>query len=401
VLLSEAPETELIAIDNTGHQFASAGAALNDGVQRAHNEYVVFAHQDVYLHSLSALEIAAGVLASGEFALLGATGMTHRGELMGQIRDRIVLAGKPVSEPTEVDSVDEVLFMAPRNLLLTEPLSESLNLAWHAYAVEYCLRIRRRGLRVGVLHLPLTHNSLSTNIERLDIAHAAVGDAYPEFRPVMTTCGVISGSPSRALPRWLAPHRWRYRWLLGSLAAAPARQFVAGGRVVLTDLRLTIDDLLAQVGGKTLPVLNIDANETFRQPEPVRLTRHGRALTMMSTDRDDLIRRLSALDDESYLVTNVRPEDLDHLDNFLGWPRMVGYSPWTGIWCLLGPLAAARPKAWETREAQPAFAARGPRVTAQASARQAPTDGTTTASAGWRRRRGSAQRLNQRGDYQV
>ena len=159
----------------------------------------------------------------------------------------------------------------------------------------------------------LTHNSLSTNLEGLDIAHAAVGDAYPEFRPVMTTCGVISGGRSRTLPRWLAPHRWRYRWLMGSMAAAPARRFVAGGRVVLTDLRLTIDDLLAQVGGETLRVLNIDANETFRQLDPVRLTRHGRGLTMTSTAIDDLTRRLSAIDDESCLITNVGREDLDHL----------------------------------------------------------------------------------------
>jgi Glycosyltransferase like family len=361
VHLSEAPETELIAVDNTRRRFTSAAAALNDGVRRARNDYVVFAHQDVYLHSLPALEIAAGVLSTGRFALLGATGMTHRGELVGQIRDRIVLAGKPVSEPTDADSLDEVLFMAPRKLLLDEPLSESPKLAWHAYAVEYGLRMRRRGLRVGVLHLPLTHNSLSTNIERLDIAHASVGDAYPEFRPVMTTCGVISGGQSRVLPRWLAPHRWRYRWLLGSLAAARTRQFVAGGRVVLTDLRMTIDDLLAQTGSNTLPVLNIDGNETFHQPDPVSLTRHGRPLTMMSVAIDDLIRHMSELDDESCLITNVRPAYLDHLDNRVGWPRLAGYSPWTGIWCIIGPLAMSRPQAWEVRSAIPAFAGGRPR----------------------------------------
>ena len=43
-------------------RFGSAGAALNDGARRARNGVVVFVHQDVYLHSLVALEEAAAAL---------------------------------------------------------------------------------------------------------------------------------------------------------------------------------------------------------------------------------------------------------------------------------------------------------------------------------------------------
>jgi len=62
--LADAPETEYLPVDNTDGQFASAGAALNDGARRARHDDVVLVHQDVYLHSLVALERAADRLAT-------------------------------------------------------------------------------------------------------------------------------------------------------------------------------------------------------------------------------------------------------------------------------------------------------------------------------------------------
>ena len=106
-------------------------------------------HQDVYLHSLTALEEAAGRLANDEsIGLLGALGVTSEGGFVGRVRDRVFLGGAPAREPTTVDSVDELLFMVPRRLLVREPLTEDPELAWHAYAVEYGLRVRARGRRV-------------------------------------------------------------------------------------------------------------------------------------------------------------------------------------------------------------------------------------------------------------
>ena len=62
----EAPNTEYLPVDNVGGAFESAGAALNHGAARARHDYVAFVHQDVYLHSLTALEEAAGRLADDE-----------------------------------------------------------------------------------------------------------------------------------------------------------------------------------------------------------------------------------------------------------------------------------------------------------------------------------------------
>ena len=59
--------------------YPSAGAALNHGVSLAKNDVVVFAHQDVFLHSLRALQEAAGMLAVDGFGLLGAIGVRSNG----------------------------------------------------------------------------------------------------------------------------------------------------------------------------------------------------------------------------------------------------------------------------------------------------------------------------------
>ena len=59
------------------------------------------------------------------------------------MRDRVVMIGEQ-AYATDVDSVDEVLFMIERKRALAEPLSEDPDLAWHAYAVEYGARVRDR-----------------------------------------------------------------------------------------------------------------------------------------------------------------------------------------------------------------------------------------------------------------
>ena len=96
-------EVEYLPIDNVDGAFATAGAALNHGASLARHEHLVFVHQDVYLHSLAALEAAAGALADDPgIGLLGAIGVDASGELVGRIRDRVSLLGEPPDRPSEV-----------------------------------------------------------------------------------------------------------------------------------------------------------------------------------------------------------------------------------------------------------------------------------------------------------
>ena len=74
-------EIQYIPIDNTRQTFTSAGAALNHGARQAAHEFLVFVHQDVYLHSIDRLVEAAEWLTRDDWGLLGACGITHDGVL--------------------------------------------------------------------------------------------------------------------------------------------------------------------------------------------------------------------------------------------------------------------------------------------------------------------------------
>ena len=357
--LAAQAEAEYIPVDNVNGTYPTAGAALNAGVARAANDVVVFAHQDVYLHSLAALQVAASALRDEGFGLLGAVGVRSDGLLMGRIRDRVMLTGTQVDGPADVDSVDEVLFMAPRSQLLADPLSESPELGWHAYAVDYGLQVRQRGLRTGVADIPLTHNSLSVNLARLDEAHQDLARRYADFLPVQTTCGAITSrtaGPGRTA--LLAPHRWRYRWLRDSMALQTARRLAGPVNVVLADLRYTLDDVVERAPGRRLLVLNCNSGRPFGpagRAESLALRRRDGVITFSDHPVAEITRLLAAAAPASWtLVTNLSEADLRLLRPYLPPARsMLGFHAATGLWLLLGPALADRPASWRSRGAAP------------------------------------------------
>ena len=352
----EAPNTEYLPVDNVGGAFASAGAALNHGAARARHDYVAFVHQDVYLHSLTALEEAAGRLADDDgIGLLGAVGVTRDGRFVGRVRDRIFLACAPAREPTTVDSIDELLFLVPRRLLEREPLTEDPELAWHAYAVEYGLRVRARGGRVCAVDIPVTHNSLTVNLDRLELAYAAVAAKYPASMPVFTPQGKVPRGRKRT--GGLSAHRWRYRWLLESIRAQRSRRAMGAAPWVLADVRLDIDDVLARMPSDVpLLVVNVDAHGDFidERPGPLALTRAGRPIRFTSATRGEVPPAIEAAGDGPVLVTNLGLDDVRALAGRLAARRPV-MGLWTslGYWALLGAPRSALPASWRVRRATP------------------------------------------------
>jgi hypothetical protein len=350
-------DVDYVAVDNTARRFTSAGAALNHGARKARHDLVVFVHQDVYLHSIDRLAEAGRALGDGSWGLLGASGVTALGEWVGRLRDRTQLVGRSVLTPVEVDSVDEVLFMAPRELVLSQPLSEDSALAWHAYAVEYGLRLRQLGKRVGAIDLAITHNSLTVNLDKLDVAHRQVGARYPEMRPIRTTCGIISSRKFRwrDLPV-LRKHRWRLRWLRHSVVAIKARRRMKVP-IVLSDIRHEID-LLDYSDESPLYLVNIDHAGGFAEvaSKPLRLRRYGRPVVMhVVKTLPDLLALLDELPSMTrILITGVGLDDLDEIrsrdDAERAW--LVGIHP-SALWLLGGPAARQLPSQWFERQAVP------------------------------------------------
>jgi hypothetical protein len=351
---------EYLPVDNTGGRFATAGAALNHGASLARHDYLVFVHQDVYLHSLRALAEAAGRLAGDEsMGLLGAFGIASSGRAVGRVRDRVVLLGEPAPEPVEVDSLDELLFVTSRELVLREPLADVAELAWHAYALEYGLRVRSLGLRVCAVDMPLTHNSLTTNLARLDEAFRAVASRYPEAMPVRAPCGIVGAAEhSRRRVGILDAHRWRYRWLRESLKVHVAARGGIRSRCVLSDIRFDVDEALASESGAALVVINLDqGTESAHRRDQVELQRYGRSIDLASRRLPDVVDEIALQPaSTSVLLTNLTSGDVRLLCRRL--PRdgsLLGFRGEIGFWMLLGPAAHAVPQRWQAREHVPAL----------------------------------------------
>jgi hypothetical protein len=350
---------ELVAVDNTDQRFATAGAALNHGARLARHDVVCFVHQDVYLHSLSRLlEVAERLGAdAGDWGLLGAAGIDADGAVVGLLRDRVQLIGASAIEPVEVDSLDEVLFLARRELVLREPLAEDSDLAWHAYAVEYGVRLRDLGLRVGAVDLAITHNSLTVNLARLAEAHQRVAELHPAAVPVRTTCGVVGAEPS-----WLRSssvvrrHGWRRRGLAESLTARRARERAGAGRPVLADVRLDVDDVVL-LPGERFRVVNVDRTSAFSSVagDPLELTRRGEPFELVAVhSAADLLAHLRSETPGPLLCTNLAIDDLAGLGaaGVVGDDAVVGIHE-SDVWLLTGVAVDRLPPAWLSGRAVP------------------------------------------------
>ena len=342
-------------MDNRGQPHATAGSALNLGARRATRDYVAFIQQDIYLHSLVALEEAAGLLADdGRWGMLGAVGISSSGRILGRIRDRVVLIGDSCDGPTPVDSLDEVLFVMRRSSVVADPLSESPDLAWHAYAVEYGLRLRELGLETGVVDIPIPHNSLSTNLARLEEAHATVARMHPGQVPTRTTCGTVTAVPPPPLEqRFLAEHRWRFRWLQDSWAARRAKRVTGSKSIVLSDIRRDIEFLLAESGGQDFRIHNLTcAGAAFPDgPEGTHLRRGDHPVRFTSGP----LECVAPLDPGgSLLLTNVSVQDLKKVpDSLPTKPHVIGYHGDLGYWVVLGPAATGVEPLRESPRARP------------------------------------------------
>ena len=359
-------QTEVIPVDNVSGAFASAGAALNHGARMARNEVVVFVHQDVYLHSLPALEAAAAtLLADPSLGVLGAVGVDHRGEVVGAVRDRVVPLGRSTSVPVDVDSLDEVLFMVTRSQVLREPLSESPDLAWHAYAVEYCLRMRASGRRAAAVDIPLTHNSMTTNLARLDVAHRSVGHTYAGLVPIRTTCGIVAGEHGAGTTSWTVRRArgartfWgesvRARRVRRSLRGVPQDRGHARGRqVVLADIRLLVDDVARLAGSSSIRVVDPTRDGTVGEADG--LERNGIAFSAATLRWPGVVAAVAATaPSELLLVSGLRPEEIAPLAATATGPYVVGLARDTGLWLLLGADPAALAPLWSRPRNRPFF----------------------------------------------
>ena len=197
-----------VSVSLAPHQFGAA---------RACDDHLVFADQDVVLHSLAALERAAAALdADHGIGLAGAIGVEHEGRLVGRVRDRVVLLASASPDRRRRCRRRAALHRAAP-CLRPRPAVRVADVRLARLRRRVRPRLRRNGLRVCAVDVPLTHNSLSRNIEDLDAAHAEIAR--------VSGCAAGADADPDRLRRALARrrrrvdpgHAWRLRWLRESV----------------------------------------------------------------------------------------------------------------------------------------------------------------------------------------
>lgn len=154
---------ELIVVNTLRKKYDSAVDALTEGINKAKGEYLLFVHQDVIMNDKDELRnIYNHICKIQKFGLLGVAGVTsYKNEYVGNITDgpnKKKISDKCINYPTEVFSIDEVLFIIKKEQLKKYPFDKE-NKTWHLYAVEYSMLMHENNEKVYVIPSNIYHES--------------------------------------------------------------------------------------------------------------------------------------------------------------------------------------------------------------------------------------------------
>lgn len=239
-------KSEFQVIPQSG--FQSAVLAFNDAIEKAENDLIVFAHQDVILPvnwakqflarraEIESLGVSVGVV--------GCWGITAEGERAGHVyhRDRQIYPKKPgdngnlgyVSLPMRVNTLDELLISFRKSSgLRFDPELPS----FFGYAVDVSLTAEARGLQNFAIDCPVVHQTVDQRRIRKELNQSSLFlvEKWNEQLPILTPSGPLTGKGAL----------WRQRAklnLLDRIGYIPTRMWWEELRQVDTEEVLYCDD---------------------------------------------------------------------------------------------------------------------------------------------------------------
>ena len=159
---------ELITLDNTDNKFSSAAEALNFGGEKAKGDYILFAHQDMWLSSDSWLEEVERMLESiPDLGIAGVAGVSEKNRTDKKRRkwsidvyNEVWCGGgnKRVQRPEEVQTLDECLLIIPRSVFAKLQFDAEVFDGWDCYGADYCLSVKQLGLKAYVIPASCSHS---------------------------------------------------------------------------------------------------------------------------------------------------------------------------------------------------------------------------------------------------
>ncbi|RAP52600.1 MAG: hypothetical protein BZ138_02875 [Methanosphaera sp. rholeuAM270] len=154
---------ELILIDNRKNEFNSASSALNHGAKEAHGDYFVFAHQDINFSDKNWIKCTEKELDTlKNVGIVGVAGKTVDSIVRSNIKQGINpvdVSPFKIREAEKASTLDECLFIIPREVFENTQLNEDICDNWHLYAVEYVYNIKEKGFEAYIIPSMLEHRS--------------------------------------------------------------------------------------------------------------------------------------------------------------------------------------------------------------------------------------------------
>lgn len=162
-LEGQTAEYELILVDNRNNRFSSAAGALNYGAKKACGDYFIFAHQDIDFISRNWIENTEKILEKLDNpGIIGVAGKTVDSLVRSNIKQGIKPADVTPYKLEKIEpasTLDECLFIIPKDVFKKHRLSEKRCPDWHLYCVDYVYNIKEKGYRAYLIPTKLEHKS--------------------------------------------------------------------------------------------------------------------------------------------------------------------------------------------------------------------------------------------------
>ena len=121
---------ELILIDNRENKFKSAASALNFGAKKAHGEYLVFAHQDIYFSDENWIKNTTKQLKNlNNTGIVGVAGKTIDSLVRSNIKqglNPVDVSPFKIAKAEKASTLDECLFIIPKTVFDKYNLNEDI-----------------------------------------------------------------------------------------------------------------------------------------------------------------------------------------------------------------------------------------------------------------------------------
>jgi 2-polyprenyl-3-methyl-5-hydroxy-6-metoxy-1,4-benzoquinol methylase len=185
---------EIIEVRNA----KSAGEAFEFGKSKCSNEFILFAHQDVYFPKGSGFALLKKLAAikneKENFGVIGFAGLGMESNknivFSGLIIDRTSIFNYAPS--SDVISIDELAIILHKD----SELKIDVNLGWHTWATDLCIQAHANPkiTNTQIIDVPIFHNSLNDYSLSKDYYESAklLLQKYPGLKNIHTLCGVIN-----------------------------------------------------------------------------------------------------------------------------------------------------------------------------------------------------------------